>query len=238
MEASPKLDNSSIDIGTSPSPQNSVEDATHEIAPKQDTNAIGNGKYAPPMNNELSKLISEGGEVVDIIDFLTQALQEERDKETNELTEDQNNIYNFIHKLLSGSKRVATDPALLNKLFAEWIPKLMFIMLPFFALLLKVVYIRRKKLYIEHLVFSLHFHAFSFLFLTFLVLAHQFIAFSRPYLPWLLCYVPIYLIIAMWREYDQGPIRTLLKGLIVGCVYSLIMGICLSASILYGMSQF
>jgi hypothetical protein len=49
------------------------------------------------------------------------------------------------------------------------IPKMMFILLPLFALILKVVYFRSKKYYYEHLIYSFHVH--SALFLSFLILA-------------------------------------------------------------------
>ncbi|MBP9932053.1 MAG: DUF3667 domain-containing protein [Chitinophagaceae bacterium] len=54
-----------------------------------------------------------------------------------------------------------------NSLFVEKllhnIPKLFFILLPFFALLLKLAYIRRPYLYIDHIIFSLHFHSVLFI---------------------------------------------------------------------------
>lgn len=41
--------------------------------------------------------------------------------------------------------------------------KVMFFMIPVFALFLKLVYRRSRKYYTEHLIFSLHFHSFYFL---------------------------------------------------------------------------
>lgn len=49
------------------------------------------------------------------------------------------------------------------------IPKMMFILLPLFALILKLVYINKKKYYYEHLIYSLHVH--SAIFLSYLILA-------------------------------------------------------------------
>ncbi len=43
------------------------------------------------------------------------------------------------------------------------VPKMMFILLPLFALLLKLVYFRSKKFYYEHLIYSFHVHAALFL---------------------------------------------------------------------------
>lgn len=48
------------------------------------------------------------------------------------------------------------------------IPKMMFILLPLFALILKLVYWRGKRFYYEHLIYSFHVH--SALFLSFLFL--------------------------------------------------------------------
>jgi hypothetical protein len=44
-------------------------------------------------------------------------------------------------------------------------PKMMFLLLPLFALLLKISFYKNKKYYVEHLIFSFHFHCFMFLFL-------------------------------------------------------------------------
>lgn len=43
------------------------------------------------------------------------------------------------------------------------VPKMMFILLPLFALILKLVYFRSKKYYYEHLIYSFHVHAALFL---------------------------------------------------------------------------
>lgn len=47
--------------------------------------------------------------------------------------------------------------------FIHNLPKMMFLLLPLFATLLKLVYIRKKKYYYEHLIFSFHLHSAIFL---------------------------------------------------------------------------
>jgi hypothetical protein len=42
-------------------------------------------------------------------------------------------------------------------------PTVLFLAVPFFALLLKLVYVRSKRFYIEHLIFSLHLHTWGFM---------------------------------------------------------------------------
>jgi hypothetical protein len=50
--------------------------------------------------------------------------------------------------------------------FKHNMPKLMFLMLPLCALILKVNFSKNKKYYVEHLIFTFHLHCFLFLFLA------------------------------------------------------------------------
>jgi hypothetical protein len=43
------------------------------------------------------------------------------------------------------------------------VPKMMFFILPIFAMILKLVYIRKKRYYFEHLIYSFHVHAALFI---------------------------------------------------------------------------
>jgi hypothetical protein len=49
-------------------------------------------------------------------------------------------------------------------------PKLMFFLLPMFALMLKITFYKNKKFYVEHLIYTFHLHCFLFLFLTIVML--------------------------------------------------------------------
>ncbi|RZL30320.1 MAG: DUF3667 domain-containing protein [Pedobacter sp.] len=50
------------------------------------------------------------------------------------------------------------------------VPKMMFLLLPLFALILKLVYINKDKYYYEHLIYSFHVHAALFLVILFTML--------------------------------------------------------------------
>lgn len=54
--------------------------------------------------------------------------------------------------------------------FIRNLPKLMFILLPLFAVILKLVFWRNRKYYIEHFVYSLHLHSFLFILFTILLI--------------------------------------------------------------------
>lgn len=93
-------------------------------------------------------------------------------------------------------------------------PHMVFLLLPVFALLLKLLYIRRDRYYAEHFVFALHAHAFVFVMLTLIFV-----------LPWglldtiLRVWIAAYIWLAMKRVYDQGWLRTSAKWFALGFMY-------------------
>lgn len=111
--------------------------------------------------------------------------------------------------------------------FINNLPTMMFFLLPIFALYLKLLYIRRNRLYVEHLVFSLYTHAFIFLVETVIIL-----------LPWSLpatilgWSILLYLYVAMKRVYAQGYLKTFIKFSGLLFFYALTLGISLVVTIL------
>lgn len=102
------------------------------------------------------------------------------------------------------------------------------LMMPALALVLKLLYIRRRKYFVEHLVFSFHYHAFAFFVFG--------IAFFITGMGWFnstpqdndglptpitiaLLAVIIYLFIAMRRVYKQGFWKTFIKFSILNFAY-------------------
>lgn len=99
-------------------------------------------------------------------------------------------------------------------------PKAMFLLLPVFAFLLKILYVRRRRLYAEHFVFALHIHAFAFLAFS-VMLATRSPVLTGLLTLWLLAYV----FLAMRRVYGQGVVRTAIKYLTLGWAYSFVLSI-------------
>lgn len=114
--------------------------------------------------------------------------------------------------------RVAKNPQGFSGEFINSVPKAMFFLLPLFALLLKIIYIRSKRFYVEHLVFSLHVHAFAFGMLL-LMLAPP----LKALVPFLVLWVALYLFLAMKRVYGQGVFKTCLKIGLLGFSYLFLM---------------
>ncbi|MFO7891073.1 MAG: DUF3667 domain-containing protein [bacterium] len=100
------------------------------------------------------------------------------------------------------------------KSVVEQIPKVLFIMVPFFALILKLLYLRRKRYYVEHLVFSFHIHTFIFLFLLV-----PFFIFRWYTVLFIFLAIVLYLFVAMKRVYEQSFFKTLVKMCVLLFVY-------------------
>lgn len=99
--------------------------------------------------------------------------------------------------------------------------KVIFLLVPLFALLLKLFYFRRKRYYFEHFVFSLHFHAFLFLSMLILSITGDIISEAWSDLIWFL-FVPgilLYYVLALKYVYRQSGFKTSLKAILSLSLY-------------------
>jgi hypothetical protein len=95
-----------------------------------------------------------------------------------------------------------------------------FLLLPIFALILKLVFIRGKHNYMRHLIFSIHFH--SFIFLVLILIVSLFLLFKgnlEVISIVLLFSITIYFIIALKKFYKQKTGKAILKYLAVYVIY-------------------
>jgi hypothetical protein len=94
------------------------------------------------------------------------------------------------------------------------LPKVMFLLLPLFALILKLLYSRKKILYVEHLVFSLHIHTFIFIMLIIAsLIANVYIIFGIIFL------IFVYIFLSQYKFYEQSIIKSLFKYFILMSIY-------------------
>ena len=99
-------------------------------------------------------------------------------------------------------------------------PVAVFILLPLYALLLKLIYWRRHKYYVEHLVFALHLHAFAFLVFSVSALLPEEASASDSASNMLFGWFLVYYFLALRRYYGQSRRKTLLKYLILLGAYT------------------
>ena len=114
-----------------------------------------------------------------------------------------------------------------GKAMLDNLPAMMFLFLPLLALALKVLYIGSGRYYVEHLLFTVHYHAFFFLLVTLTIFVHA--GEELLYLPdWLVgiftavvvLYIqPVYLYKALRRVYQQGHIATFIRWTLLSVAY-------------------
>ncbi len=127
-------------------------------------------------------------------------------------------------RMREGLVRTMRDPKAFVTAAVGHSGQAMFIVMPLVALLLKLLYLRRKRRYLEHLIFTLHVHAFVFLVLA-LALGTALIAWPplAAVARWLLWSIPVYAFIAIRRVYGQGPAKTLVKFCLLGIGYAFLL---------------
>ena len=134
--------------------------------------------------------------------------------------------------------RLQEDPDLYIKAVLSAIPTSLFVLLPVFALMLKLAYVFKRRLYMEHLIVALHSHAFLCLALlvAFLctALGKAAPALDTP-LNWieglLFLWMPLYLLLMQKRVYAQGWAMTVLKYGVLGMSYMFLLSLGMAATV-------
>jgi hypothetical protein len=127
----------------------------------------------------------------------------------------------WIEKKIYGTvDRLAADPAALNEPLTAWLPRVLFALLPLFALLLMLFYFRKRKdfYFVDHLIFSLNMHSFVFIVLIVAVGVAQVLDASWVALGAVVA-MGLYFLFAMKRFYGQSWFWTGLKFLTIGFIY-------------------
>jgi hypothetical protein len=157
----------------------------------------------------------------------------------------------FVHrveKIQENAELVQKNPDELLKRFLGAVPGALFVLLPLFALCLKLLYIRSGRGYLEHLVVALYSHAFMLvgLLFAFLLIGLQAV---RGLPVWatgfsslvasltLFLLIPLYLLQMQKRVYAQSWVKTLTKYATLGMIYSFLLGMAIVYAVLAGLSS-
>lgn len=107
--------------------------------------------------------------------------------------------------------------------FFNYVPTMMFILLPVFAGVLKLLYVRRRRFYAEHFVFLLHVHSMVFILAAVTLLTRKLVG------AWvgvaLIGWVLVYIYLAIRRVYGQGWLKTFMKYWTLGWAYFWILAL-------------
>jgi len=123
-----------------------------------------------------------------------------------------------INRKFTYNKELREDPSetlsAWVEIFLHKLPYLLFVSLPIFALILKLLYIRRRQFYyVDHAIFAIHHYIFSFILLLLIFLlgtTARYASFEwvRVIMVILIIVWPAHLYIAMLNFYRQGWLKT------------------------------
>jgi len=103
-------------------------------------------------------------------------------------------------------------------------------LIPSVALVFKLLYIRREKFYVEHLVFLFHTHAFILLIGTIALAGQYFEIIKIPdeIKPLVILGIGIYTLLALKKVYKQSWLKTLFKVFVIFISYVVLLIFCIA----------
>ena len=168
------------------------------------------------------------------LDSSTQALVKNSIKKSKNRANDSTGVVGWLNKKFAGLKEKHEN---LGAYFSDRVkhnlPKIFFFMIPVMALLLKMMYAKRKDLFfVDHAIFALHFHSFWFSlfmlnFLNFLKIGHGLLT------PVLTIIALVYMIRALRIVYGSGRGKAIFYALFMAFSYSLSLGIVFLLDLLF-----
>src|ERR1700736_3962731 len=116
------------------------------------------------------------------------------------------------------------------------LPYMMLCCIPLFALVLKVLYIRRRVFYIDHLIYALHIHTFFYTGIMLIVLTTMGLNRTIPgtFAGWVIALLWIAFVVQIWLSiryvYRQGWLISTLKFFTGGFAYIIVLFLALAAT--------
>ena len=140
---------------------------------------------------------------------------------------DHYNIEGFTNRIFTRQLlRMSRDP---QALFSFYIGNLLWavvLSILFLSFILKLLYIRSKRFFVEHLILLMHIHSFVFVLVGIALLVD--ILTNNAIGPWLWSTAGItfiYFFFSFYRYYEQGLFKTFMKYMFFLLCYSIIIGI-------------
>lgn len=116
------------------------------------------------------------------------------------------------------------------------LPYMMLACIPLFALVLKILYIRRRMFYIDHLIYALHIHTFAYVGVILIVSATIGLGHLgwNPFFGWIVGLLwfglAVQIFLSIRRVYRQGWFFTIFKFFLGGFVYLVVLCLALATT--------
>lgn len=140
-----------------------------------------------------------------------------------------------VRMAMNASGNSVRKEAFIARLFAAF-SKLLFLLLPIFALLLYLLHRRSGYYYTEHLVFALYFHTVAFLFIGIRMLIGQFMDIGILS-PAVIIFVAFYLVWAVRTVYGKPWSRSILNIFVLLFLYGILIVLGFGAAAVMGALQ-
>ena len=132
------------------------------------------------------------------------------------------------------AEKIRDDPQSFLTNALEYLPQMMFLLLPLFALLLRLAYLLSPFHYLQHLVFSLHYHSFAYLlYLLGIALEQTDIHADALLVILFLVYLPL----ALKRAYGSSLVAAVGKSLAVQLSYTILLAAGFAGLLLIALSS-
>jgi hypothetical protein len=118
----------------------------------------------------------------------------------------------------------------LSEGFQHNAPKMMFVLLPLFAVILKLAFWKNHKLYVEHMIYAIHLHCYLFLFLAATMVLKLMLPTDWDAVVFLIANATIivitwYIYRSLRVVYNRSRLRTVSKMVGVSFMYSIVFGL-------------
>jgi len=132
----------------------------------------------------------------------------------------------FLRAAIKQALKLNENPkALVATIFGN-LTLMFLILIPCIAFVFKLLYIRKKRFYVEHLVFLFHYHSFVLIIGIIMLLTMEYSSVQVNVL--LLLISMIYLLVSMKKVYGQGWLKTIFKSFVTFICYLFVFTICLA----------
>ncbi|MFP4002961.1 MAG: DUF3667 domain-containing protein [Alphaproteobacteria bacterium] len=240
------------DAASGPAPSGKSAERPERAEPEAGEAGPAKSRSTDELEDRLEEEIRSGGSPVRIAFFsrieedenfegLPANWKEDLAKQIDELegTEDDKDR---LRRYLAAGEVALTNPRAFNQIFNTWIPRILIIVVPLFALLTSFLYGRKKRLprrvyYIDHLVFSIYFHSFIFFLMLLLVLKAEWSGnawdgtlTARAFF----LVIAAYLFVGMKQAFGQGWLKTTAKFAFLYSFYFVTLAIALFVLLIVG----